>query len=85
MAAGKPLSGYNLFISMKMKNITPEVLNVQERVQVKEYCIYTTYIQAVTSVSAPERVFLNKKYLLTGSEHSDTLLKKPPGDLYRAA
>jgi len=85
MAAGKPLSGYNLFISMKMKNITPEVLKVSQRGLVKECYIYTTYIQAVTSVSAPEGLFLNKKYLRTGSEHSDTLLKKPPGGLSRAA
>ena len=85
MAAGKPLSGYNLFISMKMKNISPEVLKVSQSGQVKECYIYTPYTQAANSVLVPEEVFLNKKNLRTGSEHSDTLLKKPPGDLSRAA
>jgi hypothetical protein len=85
MAIGKPLSGYNLFISMKMKNISPEVLKVQERVQVKECCIYTPYIQAVTSVSAPEGLFLNKEYRFNGAGLCRPPLKKPPGRLFRAA
>ncbi|HPJ36783.1 MAG TPA: DUF6266 family protein [Spirochaetota bacterium] len=85
MAIGKPLSGYNLFISMKMKNISPEVLNVQERVLVKECCIYTSYIQAVTSVSAPEGLFLNKEYRFNGAGSCRPTLKKPPGRIFRAA
>lgn len=85
MAIGKPLSGYNLFISLKMKNISPEVLKVSQRGHVKDCYIYTPYIQAVTSVSAPIGVFINKKYHLTWSEPPCMLLKKPPGDLFRAA
>jgi hypothetical protein len=85
MAAGKPLSGYNLFISMKMKKISPEILNVSHRGQVRECYIYTPYIQAVTSVSAPEGLFLNKECRFNGAGHIKTPLKKPPGDLSHAA
>jgi len=85
MAAGKPLSGYNLFISIKMKNISPEVLKVSQSGQVKECYIYTPYLQAVTSVSAPESMFLNKKYRLNVTDHRKHPLKKPPGRVIRAA
>jgi len=85
VAEGKPLSGYNLFISMKMKNISPEVLKVSQREQVKECYIYTPYTQAVTSVSTTEGIFLYNKQIFNGAEHHNTPLKKPPGDLPRAA
>ncbi len=85
MAAGKPLSGYNLFISMKMKNISPEVLNISHRGQVQECCIHTPYIHDINSVSVRSEIFLNKKYRLTGLEHRKLPLKKPPGRLFRAA
>jgi hypothetical protein len=85
MAAGKTLSGYNLFISMKMKNISPEVLKVSQSGHVKGCYIYTPYIQAVTSVSVPEGLFLHKEYVIIGSEPPCMLLKKPPGRLSRAA
>ncbi len=85
MAMGKPLSGYNLFISIKMKNISPEVLKSSQRGEVKECCIYTPYIQAINSVSVPEGLFLHKEYVIIGSEPPCMLLKKPPGRLSRAA
>ncbi|HOP64805.1 MAG TPA: hypothetical protein PK906_15620 [Spirochaetota bacterium] len=82
MAAGKPLSGYNIFISMKMKNISPLLLSSQ----MGEECrIPSSYTQAINSVFPSAGTFTSSRYIIIESEHPVTPLKKPPGLLTLAA
>jgi len=78
MAAGKPLSGYNLFISMQMKGLISEKARM---VKVKDELIHTPYTLRSTSVppSSPST---------TASLHLHRSVKTPgipPDILYYAA
>lgn len=72
MAEGKPLSGYNIFISMQMKGINLKLLNKMIKSQRKVRLLSAPYIQADTSV-----IPLSVSY--RGSTSLLFIHKKPPG------
>lgn len=81
MAKGKPLTGYNLFISMNMKGITHELKKQFQSTPVI-YSYTLPILQRVyTSVSPSILLYLNH---ITSAQERFTM-KKPPGIMSLAA
>ena len=81
MAMGQKSSGYNIFISMRMKDVTPVMLKMIYRTA-GTFRLLSGYTQrATTSVISSSPV----AYPVTNDRGTPLILKKPPGTYPEAA
>ncbi len=80
-AVGKPFTGFNLFVSMTLKGIKHEPISADQSELTGITFVYDSYMLRDTSVLLRQEI-THADERMQGSE---IILKKPPGELERAA